>query len=86
MYSSEKWNCNIDGIVFKDGDSHIFGLQIKRLAGNVEANILALLDLGNTGLQLGEGLGAGKVKNVVLLAADGNVHVGLKNGIEFGLD
>ncbi len=77
--SSEKWNCHIDGIVFKDGNSQIVGLKIQRFAGNVQANILAFLDLSNSGLQLWESFGAGKVKNIVLLAADGNVHVGLKH-------
>ena len=75
--SSEEWDCDINGVVLKKSNGQVLGFKVKRLSGNVEKDILALLDGGNAGLQLWEGLSAGEVEGVVLLTAEGDVHGGI---------
>jgi len=79
-FSAEERNGDIDRVVLESGDGHIFGLEVERLSGNVEADVLRLFGLGDSGPQLGERLGSGEVENVVLLTANGDIHDELQSG------
>ena len=50
--SSKEWDCDIDGVVLKKSNGQVLGFKVKRLSGNVEKDILTLLDGGDAGLQL----------------------------------
>ena len=42
--SSEEWDCNIDGMVLEKGYGQVLSFEVEGLSGDVEQDILALLD------------------------------------------
>ena len=72
--ATEERNGDVDGQVLKSGDGDV-GLDVDRLSGDVEKDVVAVLGGGDAGLELGQRLGSAEADGVVLLAANRDVHV-----------
>ena len=75
--ATEEGDGDVDGQVLESGDGDV-GLDVDGLSGDVEKNIVAVLGGGDAGLELGQRLGSAEADGVVLLAANGDIHVDLE--------